>query len=156
MRDLIVRIFICWLALAAEPALSGEMPEGMVAVRYGFEVDGWKPVTGESFCHVDRDCQLGFDFDPLKIILRLDYSKDGTIAISCGRSFDPCPLARTWTRRFSVDEKLTFPIYRNYRDELTTKPLEHYSEQIGVLLLQYFLPHRPEPRAVKPTPVSFH
>jgi hypothetical protein len=53
------------------PAFSADMPDGVISVHYAFAVGTLKPVSGESFCRVGKDCSLGIDFDPVMVTLQL-------------------------------------------------------------------------------------
>lgn len=56
-------------ALMARPAMAEDLPQGVVSVYYAFRLEQNRLITGESFCHVERDCELNFDVDPVGLTL---------------------------------------------------------------------------------------
>lgn len=153
MRKFVGRLFLFALMLAAVPVKADDLPEGMVAVRYGLDVIGWKPVTGESFCKVGQDCQIGFDFDPVKVVLRLEWSGSGTLTFACVDRFAECLVGRSSTQQFQyVENPFSINIWRG-DGGVTHELVLRYSQRIGVVFLQYARPHRPNKRT-GPAPIE--
>jgi len=130
---------------AASPVPAEDMPEGMVAVHYAFELDGWKPLAGESFCRIDQDCQLGFDFDPIRLTLRLASSGEDHLDIVCPHSRNGCSLGNFSDRVFSHQHSIeTFSIYDGLGLGVSQELVLRYREKVGKVLLQYRVRRRPD------------
>jgi hypothetical protein len=97
LRRSIVRFVVLGVTLlAGAPALPTDLPEGMISVKYRMEIDGLPMQKGESFCHLRKECLLGFDFDQVQVTLKLGTRASvDSLAISCRRLDEHCTLVDT-------------------------------------------------------------
>jgi hypothetical protein len=123
LRDIALIHYIIWLAaflaaaIAGPPAYSNDLPDGMVAVHYAFEIEGSNAVDGQSFCMIDKDCQIGFDFDAIKLTLRLhNLPQPDRLEISCGARGIDCQFD-IYNSAIDLDRKRSIQILKVYETE---------------------------------------
>lgn len=135
----------------AMPVRAQEFPSDMVVVRYALRLADWKIVGGESYCHIGRDCRLGFDFDPVHVTLRIAPHGTDLVTIECPGAERGCEMRAQQTAHSYVHRQtwemfglLETPI--GSRSELVLRP----QRRLGAVLLNYKVIATPDADGFRP------
>lgn len=132
----IIRLVACGIVVGAVSASAEDLPEGMVSVHYAFQIDGWRAVSGQSFCVGHKECQIGLDVDPVKLILRLGWQPGiDRLDISCLKTATDCQF-ESYTSTLDFSHRRAIEVIKVYETERYGNGFSS-RYRIGTVLLHY-------------------